>query len=151
VLHDRRGTLTKSHKIRGGKSHSGHGHGQGQGQVGDGQVGQGQADSRQAASPKPLAGGVLHDDRGNAVWHWASETARNAAVSTSALLKRLNVSSLSLDETRDEERRQAAAWASYSATATPGKPAAGKPAAAKPAPGKPPIRSSWWRRLFQRR
>jgi hypothetical protein len=142
VLHDRRGTLTKSHKIRGGKSHSGHG----QGQAGDGQVGQGQADSRQAASPKPLAGGVLHDDRGNAVWHWASETARNAAVSTSALLKRLNVSSLSLDETRDEERRQAAAWASYSATATPGKPAPGKPAAAKP-----PIRSSWWRRLFQRR
>ncbi len=134
--------MTKSHKIRGGKSHSGHG----QGQAGDGQVGQGQADSRQAASPKPLAGGVLHDDRGNAVWHWASETARNAAVSTSALLKRLNVSSLSLDETRDEERRQAAAWASYSATATPGKPAPGKPAAAKP-----PIRSSWWRRLFQRR
>jgi hypothetical protein len=138
VLHDRRGTLTKSHKIRGGNSHSGHG---------QGQEGQGQAGNRPAGDPKPLAGGVLHDDRGNAVWHWASDTARNAAVSTSALLKRLNVSSLSLEETRDEERRQAAAWASYSASATPGKPSPGK----KPVAGKPRIRSSWWRRLFQRR
>lgn len=134
MLNDRRGTLTKSHKIRGGKSHAG------QGQAGD---------------PKPLVGGVLHDDRGNAVWHWATDTARHAAVSTSALLKRLNVSSLSLEETEDKEQRQAAAWASYTAIAAAGKPAPAKGKGEAPAKAaataKPRIRSSWWRRLFQRR
>ena len=134
--------MTKSHKIRGGKTHADHD-----------QAGHGQADNRPAGDPKPLVGGVLHDDRGNAVWHWATDTARHAAVSTSALLKRLNVASLSLEETQDQERRRAAAWASYSAAAASGKPASGKTAApAKAAAAaKPRIRSSWWRRLFQRR
>jgi hypothetical protein len=158
--------LTKSHKIRGGK-----------GLAGAGQPGHGHADgsgpgSREAREAKPLVGGVLHDDRGNAIWHWASDTARNAAVSTSALLRRLNVSSLSLEETQDEERRQAAAWASYSAPTASGKGATARKAAAAgkgaspgnaatpgkmgaPArtamPFKPRARTSWWRRLFQRR
>jgi hypothetical protein len=149
--------LTKSHKIRGGKSHAGPDQ-LGPSQADRGQADRGQANRGQAGEPKPLVGGVLHDDRGNAVWHWATDTARHAAVSTSALLKRLNVSSLSLEETQDEERRQAAAWASYSASALAGKTAPGKPATGKTAApaksataAKPRIRASWWRRLFQRR
>jgi hypothetical protein len=156
--------LTKSHKIRAGKGQAD------AGQAGNGKPGDGQGGSREAGEARPLEGGVLHDDRGNAVWHWASDTARNAAVSTSALLRRLNVSSLSLEETRDEERRQAAAWASYSAAAASGKAGApgkaapsGKAAPGKTTPGKaaahgggaapvkPRVRRSWWRRLFQRR
>lgn len=168
LLYTRRRTLTKSQKNRAGK-------GQAEtGQPGSGAPGQGNAGHREAREAKPLVGGVLHDDRGNAVWHWASDTARNAAVSTSALLRRLNVSSLSLDETQDEERRQAAAWAAYTAaaaaaagkSAAPGKAAPtgksaptgktgapGKTAASGTGavPGKPRVRTSWWRRLFQRR
>jgi hypothetical protein len=103
-----------------------------------GQVGPGHAESSQAGSPparavKPLAGAVLHDDRGNAVWHWTSETARNAVASTSALLKRLNVANLSLEEslekTRVEESRQAA-WVAYSAAAAAARAAAPRKAAA---------------------
>jgi hypothetical protein len=159
--------LTKSHKNRAGKGQAETGQ-----QQGSGAPGQGNAGNREAREAKPLVGGVLHDDRGNAVWHWASDTARNAAVSTSALLRRLNVSSLSLEETQDEERRQAAAWAAYSAAAAAGKSAVpgksaltgksapagktgapGKTAASGTGavPGKPRVRTSWWRRLFQRR
>lgn len=141
--------MTKSHKIRGDKGQAG---------------------------TKPLVGGVLHDDRGNAVWHWVTDTARHAALSTSSVLKRLNVSNLSLEETLDQERRQSAAWASYTAAAASGRTAAGKAAARKGAPGKAaapgtgaasgkaaatgkstgavqhkPRARSWWRRLFQRR
>jgi hypothetical protein len=153
--------LTKSHKIRAGKGPADAGK-PGQSQAGS-PGNPGIAGSREAREAKRLEGGVLHDDRGNAVWHWASDTARNAAVSTSALLRRLNVSSLSLEETRDEERRQAAAWVSFTAAAAAGKPAAGKTAPVKAVPGKagapgtgaaagrPRPRTSWWRRLFQRR
>jgi hypothetical protein len=132
-------------------------------------------DKTQPQKTKPLSGGVQHDARGNAVWQWATETARHALASTSQLLRRLDVSSLSLE---DEQSRK-----------TPSRGAPGKPAPTKPvspvAPvkrpasaGKPrrgfnpydgaampaaaaakkkrpaasaPARSSWWRRLFQRR
>ncbi|MFI4867913.1 MAG: hypothetical protein ACHQDD_01000 [Steroidobacterales bacterium] len=142
------------------------------------------------------AGEVRHDARGHAVWHWATETARNAVVSTSQLLRKLDLSGLSLE---DEPPPEA------SGTAAPGQPASGKSASGSsephqpgPTPPAPPpssaaspaelnlsatgrsgrrrgynpydraavrpapaannrpaapkrARSSWWRRLFQRR
>jgi hypothetical protein len=125
--------------------------------------------------PKPLAGGVRHDARGNAVWQWASETARHAAASTSQLLRRLDVSSLSLEDDESPPKTQARAAQARPAQSTPASSAAAtKPAAparkaqggfnpydgaampAAPAVKKrpaaqAPARSSWWRRLFQRR
>src|ERR1700733_7404317 len=53
---------------------------------------------------KPLGGGVKHDARGNAVWQWATETARHAVASTSQLLRRLDVSSLSLEELQEDQQ-----------------------------------------------
>ena len=44
------------------------------------------------------SGGVRHDERGHAVWQWASDTARNAINSTSALLRKLEVPGLSLQD-----------------------------------------------------
>src|SRR6202034_2340207 len=46
-----------------------------------------------------------HDDRGNAVWHWAADTARTAMQSTSQLLRKLDLSALSLesDQPKDDE------------------------------------------------
>lgn len=51
-------------------------------------------------------GQVRHDDRGNAVWHWAADTARTAMASTSQLLRKLDLSNLSLEtdqHNQDEE------------------------------------------------
>ncbi len=47
---------------------------------------------------KPQLGEVRHDERGQAVWHWAVDTARNAINSTSQLLRKLDLSALSLEE-----------------------------------------------------
>jgi hypothetical protein len=47
---------------------------------------------------KPRLGEVRHDDRGQAVWHWAVDTARNAINSTSQLLRKLDLSGLSLED-----------------------------------------------------
>jgi len=58
-----------------------------------------ESDQKQSANGK-RAGEVRHDSRGHAVWHWASETARNAAISTSQLLRRLDLSGLSLEDER---------------------------------------------------
>jgi hypothetical protein len=131
--------------------------------------------------PTPLIGGVKHDARGNAVWQWATETARHAVASTSQLLRRLDVSSLSLEELQDDQQPpkspkspQTASKPNAPAKPPPGGPAAaGKPVAAAPrergfnpydgaaivraaAPRKQPAvamrkRAPWWRRLFQRR
>jgi hypothetical protein len=76
------------------------------------------SDQNKPDKTKPLIGGVKHDARGNAVWQWATETARHAVASTSQLLRRLDLSSLSLEDTQ------------------PSKPAPGRDAAAKVAPGK---------------
>ncbi|MFI4866227.1 MAG: hypothetical protein ACHQDB_03870 [Steroidobacterales bacterium] len=136
------------------------------------------SDKTQPDKGKPLAGGVLHDARGNAVWQWATETARHAVASTSQLLRRLDVSSLSLE---DDAQVPSAPSTSSPATSSAAKPAQSGPAAtAKPAAPAPkthggfnpydraampraaaaiktpcaaplPRRRSWWRRLFQRR
>jgi hypothetical protein len=47
---------------------------------------------------KPQLGEVRHDERGQAVWHWAVDTARNAINSTSQLLRKLDLSGMSLEE-----------------------------------------------------
>jgi hypothetical protein len=119
----------------------------------------------------PLVGGVRHDARGNAVWQWATETARHAVASTSQLLRRLDVSSLSLEELdEDKPAPKTKTRSSSGAPAAPTKPAApvrkaergfnpydgaAMPRAAAPRKPQPTMptraRRSWWRRLFQRR
>jgi hypothetical protein len=125
---------------------------------------------------KPLIGGVQHDSRGNAVWQWATETARHAVASTSQLLRRLDVSSLSLEELKEDKQPP-------NTPKTPKSQAKPSPSPTRAAPGKPPaaaprergfnpydrsvsaraaplkklpavarrVRAPWWRRLFQRR
>jgi hypothetical protein len=129
------------------------------------------SDPNKPDKAKPLLGGVRHDARGNAVWQWATETARHAVASTSQLLRRLDVSSLSLEELdEDKAAPKTPNKSSSAAFAAPTKPAvpmrkaergfnpydgAATPRAAaprKPQPAMPTrARRSWWRRLFQRR
>jgi hypothetical protein len=56
-------------------------------------------------SPDTPAGRIVHDERGNAVWNWLKETGRFCIDSTSAMLKRLDVSDLSIDGAKDEQLR----------------------------------------------
>jgi hypothetical protein len=136
-------------------------------------------DNKQPEQTKRV-GEVHHDARGNAVWQWATETARNAAISTSQLLRRLDVSSLSLEDSKrskapsepassgpsaskpaSNKPSSAASRAGASKATTPAPRAAGYDpyagAAVRPSPAKVravaarPTRTSWWRRLFQRR
>jgi hypothetical protein len=136
------------------------------------------SDKTEPGKPKPPPGGVRHDARGNAVWQWATETARHAVASTSQLLRRLDVSSLSLQELEDDKQPPKAASRTSPPAPTPapsGRGATAKPAAPvrktqagfnpydgaampraaagkkKPSAAPVPRRRSWWRRLFQRR
>jgi hypothetical protein len=129
------------------------------------------SDPNKPDKTKPLVGGVRHDARGNAVWQWATETARHAVTSTSQLLRRLDVSSLSLEELDEDKAAPKTPIKSASAApAAPAKPAAparkaehgfnpydGAATARAAAPRKPQppmparARRSWWRRLLQRR
>jgi hypothetical protein len=54
-----------------------------------------------SASP---AGRIVHDERGNAIWDWVKDTARNAIDSTSRVLRRLDLSELKLDDPSDGSR-----------------------------------------------
>jgi len=94
------------------------------------------SDQNQPDKTKPLIGGVQHDARGNAVWQWATETARHAVASTSQLLRRLDLSSLSLEDTRASKSAPTPSAPAKAVTA--GKPASARPAAplavAKPVP-----------------
>lgn len=116
-------------------------------------------DKTQPTKTKPLAGGVRHDARGNAVWQWAAETARHAVASTSQLLRRLDVSSLSLDDDDasgeaqgrplsgkpgSHKRKPGGGFNPYDGAAMPAPPAVKKSAAVPAA-----SRRSWWRRLFR--
>jgi hypothetical protein len=54
----------------------------------------------------PASGGrVVHDSRGNAVWQWVKDTGRQAIESTSALLKKLEVPELKVEDQDDGELR----------------------------------------------
>ena len=133
------------------------------------------SDKTEPNKTSPLAGGVRHDARGNAVWHWATETARHAVASTSQLLRRLDVSSLSLQDDESLPNAQDRLAPAKPARYTPASPmpalqlaaparhaqggfnpydAAAMPAAAlkKRSATQAPARAGWWwRRLFQRR
>jgi hypothetical protein len=50
--------------------------------------------------------GVSHDQRGNAVWKWAADSGRHLMESTTALLKRLEVPGLKLEEDASGPRKQ---------------------------------------------
>ena len=51
------------------------------------------------------SGRVVHDSRGNAVWQWVKDTGRHALESTSALLKKLELPDLKVEEKGDNELR----------------------------------------------
>jgi hypothetical protein len=130
------------------------------------------SDKSKPDKTKPLAGGVRHDARGNAVWQWTTETARHAVASTSQLLRRLEVSNLKLEQL-DENKPGEAGFNPYEGAAsardtppvgaasaraaTAKQQAAKKPAAKPPAAGKKPsgaparVHIPWWRALFRRR
>jgi len=57
------------------------------------------------ASADASAGKVVHDSRGNAVWQWVKNTSRHAIESTSALLKKLEVPELKVEDPKDSELR----------------------------------------------
>ena len=106
---------------------------------------------------------MRHDARGNAVWQWASDTARHAIASTSQLLRRLEVSDIKLeapDETklpRGEAGFNPYEGAAVGRSAPASRPGAKSTAASKapttkrPTAPPPSARRSWWRRLLQRR
>ena len=58
-----------------------------------------------ARGERGAAGRVVHDSRGNAVWHWVKETGRIAIESTSRLLKRLEMPGLKTEEKSDQDLR----------------------------------------------
>jgi hypothetical protein len=58
----------------------------------------------QPAQPAP-SGRVRHDERGNAVWDWLKDTARNAIDSTSRLLRKLEAPDLEVENKKDEDLR----------------------------------------------
>jgi hypothetical protein len=59
-------------------------------------------------APRPGSSGrVKHDERGNAVWEWVTTTTKNAILSATSLLRRLDSSELSLEETPAEKEKAA--------------------------------------------
>ncbi len=118
-------------------------------------------------STTPPLGEVRHDERGQAVWHWAADTARNAVQSTSQLLRKLDLSQFSLEDDKptgptagdaeppkpDVPRvfnpytpAEPAAPARPAARVKPSEPAPRAARARRPVSAAP--RLSWWRRLL---
>lgn len=54
---------------------------------------------------KGSSGRIVHDARGNAVWQWVKDTGRHAIESTSALLKKLELPELKVQDHKDDELR----------------------------------------------
>jgi hypothetical protein len=124
---------------------------------------------------KPPPGKVQHDAQGKGVFSWAAETARNIALSASQVLRKLDHSGLSIEDTAAPRGKSSgrsnqmpggatnpyesrptppSRYARKSSTVIKGAGAAQMmraPAAAK-ATSRPsaPARSSWWQRLFRR-
>ena len=61
------------------------------------------AAAKDQAAEKGSSGRVVHDSRGNAVWQWVKDTGRHAIESTSALLKKLEVPELTVEDHKDDE------------------------------------------------
>ncbi|HEY1725282.1 MAG TPA: hypothetical protein VGF89_07660 [Steroidobacteraceae bacterium] len=117
-------------------------------------------DSSPPAAARPEA-------RSNAVWQWAADTARLAMVTTSQLIRKIDISGLSIEGEDTAKNQQPSKPGTDSARATT--PASGarnasggfdpynkKTVTRASAPRKPaaPVARkpvSWWRRLFQRR
>lgn len=74
----------------------------GQRPVGGGPDKPGSSPSKDQASGSGAAGRVVHDSRGNAVWQWVKDTGRHAIESTSALLKKLEVPELKIEDHKDD-------------------------------------------------
>jgi hypothetical protein len=53
------------------------------------------------------SGRVRHDERGNAIWDWVTTTTKNAILSATSLLKKLDSTELSLEETPAEKEKSA--------------------------------------------
>ena len=68
------------------------------------QAGKGPAAPPSAAPARPT-GRVRHDERGNAVWDWLSQTSRICIEATSRLLKKLETPELKIETKMDEELR----------------------------------------------
>lgn len=130
-------------------------------------------EQKKPESPAP-PGRVHHDKHGRAVWQWAVDAGRNALDSTSALLKRLEVPGLKIEEdkspfSRDHDSApdpaqsaQPRAQGGYDpyggGSGKPGRPgaasraAAPQPPAATPRTGPPPAdKPTFLKRLFARR
>jgi len=58
--------------------------------------------SKDEAAPEASRGRVVHDSRGNAVWQWVKDTGRHAIESTSALLKKLELPELKVQDHKDD-------------------------------------------------
>jgi hypothetical protein len=58
--------------------------------------------SKDEAAPEASRGRVVHDSRGNAVWQWVKDTGRHALESTSALLKKLELPELKVQDPKDD-------------------------------------------------
>jgi hypothetical protein len=65
-------------------------------------------DDKRSERGKPNSGQVQHDDRGNAVWQWAADTARTAMASTSQVLRKLDLTGLSLESDQQPEETDSA-------------------------------------------
>jgi hypothetical protein len=58
--------------------------------------------SKDEAAREASGGRVVHDSRGNAVWQWVKDTGRHAIESTSALLKKLELPELKVQDHKDD-------------------------------------------------
>jgi hypothetical protein len=120
-------------------------------------VTQSKPDTPERSGP-PASPGVRHDSRGHAVWQWAADTARNLAITSSQVLRRLDHQGLKLqDETsKSKASRPGAGFNPYEGRQAPQTKATAnakaklKPKNRLPASAPPARRSSWWRRLFGR-
>ena len=81
------------------------------------------------SSDKPRSGRVRHDSGGRAIWEWALDSGKHAVDSTSRLLKKLELTGITLmgDEARPWEKqkqndasREAASGAGHGQSQTPG-------------------------------
>jgi len=133
-------------------------------------------DEGQKKPDRPAAPGRVHHDRhGRAIWQWAIDTGKHALDSTSALLKRLDVPGLKVEEDRSpfsqhndpgeaapSEPPRQSGYDPYGSTASGEKAGASRPGtagrpsglarqSAAPARTSAPGKPSFFKRLFGKR